>query len=265
MKIVSVLRTGPEYDERHARFLHGQLDAMGLQSICMTNLPAIADVATVPLADPDLHGWWSKMELFNPDGPLGNDDLFYIDIDTLIIGDILPLIEAARSQPGITMLSDFFDPQCAASGLMFIPASEKRQVWRAWCRNPYWFMVRHRRGCRGGDQGFIAEHARRINRWDELCPGSVVSYKKHIAAPGDVGYRAGLSAGDGSVPADAAIVCFHGKPRPWELFESCKQSLLATMRERPGSPACSAPSPAHPPSSTARTKGRKRATARRSK
>lgn len=263
MKIVSVLRPGPEYDERHAKFLHDQLDAMGLESVCMTSLPSIAGVATVPLQDGSLQGWWSKMELFDPDGPLGDDDLFYIDLDTLIVGDIMPLMEAARVQPGITMLSDFFDPVGAASGVMYIPAADKLPVWKAWVQKGHWFMVRNRRGWRVGDQGVIAEHARRINRWDQMCPGRIISYKKHVVAPGQRGHKIGVSEGDGTVPPDAAVVCFHGQPRPWELSESCKQSLWATMRERSGSPVYRRPSPAQQPSSTTKAKGRKKATGRR--
>lgn len=262
MKIVSVLRTGLEYQEPQARFLHAQLPP---DAVCMTNLPDIKGIETVPLLDSDLIGWWAKMELFNPDGPLGDEDLFYLDVDTLIVGDIQNVIDAARGQRNIVMLSDFYHPEHSASGLMFIPARVKHRIWKQWNINPYWYMVRHRPAGRGGDQGFIAEHAGQITRWDDLCPGAVVSYKKHIAAPGMPGYTAGESVGDGTVPADAVVVCFHGQPRPWDIEKLCKPSSSAITRESTGSVNSKPQSLAQPRSSTTATKAHSKGTSRRSK
>ena len=261
MKIVSVLRTGLEYQAEQARFLHAQLPP---DAVCMTNLPDIKGIETVPLLDSDLIGWWAKMELFNPDGPLGDEDLFYLDVDTLIVGDIQNVIDAARGQRNIVMLSDFYHPEHPASGMMFIPARVKRRIWNAWNINPYWYMVRHRPAGRGGDQGFIAEHAGQITRWDELCPGAAVSYKKHIAAPGMPGYTEGLSIGNGTVPAGAAVVCYHGQPRPWNLDQSCKPSLSATTPESNGLVNSKTQSQVQQRSLTAPTKVRSKGTSRRS-
>jgi hypothetical protein len=44
-----------------------------------------------------------------------------------------------------------------------------------------------------------------IDRWQELVPDQVFSYKAHIR--------------DRAVPPSARVVCFHGKPRPWEVEE----------------------------------------------
>nr|WP_145924153.1 hypothetical protein [Halomonas elongata] len=35
-------------------------------------------------------GWWSKLELFRPHG----GDLLYLDLDTVVRGDLQPLIDA---------------------------------------------------------------------------------------------------------------------------------------------------------------------------
>lgn len=231
MKIVSVLRTGLEYGADQARFLHDQLPP---DAVCLTNLESIKGIETLPLQDTDLIGWWAKMELFNPDGPLGDQDLFYIDLDTVIVSDLKPLMDAVRGSRYMVMLSDFYHPEHPASGLMFIPARVKRRIWNAWSINPYWFMVRHRPAGRGGDQGFIAEYAGQIVRWDDLCPGAVVSYKKHIAAPGMPGYTKGVSMGDGTLPVGAVIVAFHGNPRPWDL-KPCKPSSSDTTPASTGS------------------------------
>lgn len=260
MKIVSVLRSGREYQAEHAQLLHAQLP---IGSVCLTDLPHIEGVETVALQDKSLLGWWAKMELFNPDGPLGLDDLFYVDIDTVVLGDIQPLIDQAKQHRELVMLSDFFFPQHPASGVMYIPWKAKRRIWDAWVRNPDWHMVKHRpRGC-VGDQGFIGSAAHRILRWDELCPGKIISYKKHIAAPGDVGYTSGKSIGDGKVPAGASIVCYHGNPRPWD--KSCKPLLLDTTAASTGSHNSKTKSKGRRQLSITETAARSKDTSRRSK
>lgn len=261
MKIVSVLRTGLGYAAEQAHFLHDQLPA---DAVCMTNLPHIKGIETVPLQDSDLLGWWAKMELFNPDGPLGNEDLFYIDLDSVIVGDIQQLIDAARDSRNLVMLSDFYHPQHPASGLMFIPARIKQRIWKAWSVNPYWFMVRRRMEARSGDQGFIAECAGQIVRWDDLCPGAIVSYKKHIATRGMPGYTEGVSQGDGTLPPGTIMVAFHGNPRPWSIEQSCKPSSSDTILASTGSANSKPPSPVRQPLSITGTQARSKATSRRS-
>lgn len=251
MKIVSVLRSGIEYGAEQAQFLHRQLPP---DAVCLTNLPSIPGVDTLPLEYSDeLHGWWSKMELFNPAGPLGGEDLFYIDCDSVIVDDIGPMLDAVRGRRELVMLGDFYHPQHPASGVMYIPARIKQRIWSAWSVNPYWYMVRRRPAGRGGDQGFIGEAARHIDRWDDVCPGAIVSYKCSVQA-------------SGQVPDSARIIAFHGNPRPWSLKElPCKQSLSVTTPESNGSDNCKTPSPVPQRSSTAPTKVRTPATARRSK
>lgn len=211
MKIVSVLRSGIEYGAEHAQFLHRQLPS---DAVCLTNLPSIPGVEIAPLEYSDeLHGWWSKMELFNPAGPLGGEDLFYIDCDSVIVDDIGPMLDAVRGRRELVMLGDFYHPQHPASGVMYIPARIKQRIWSAWSVNPYWYMVRRRPAGRGGDQGFIGEAARHIDRWDDVCPGAIVSYKCHVQATGQV-------------PVGARVVAFHGQPRPWVLPEDTIRSML---------------------------------------
>jgi hypothetical protein len=51
-----------------------------------------------------------------------------------------------------------------------------------------------------GDQGFLHEHIGDAAKWQDTEP--VYSYKVHCK---------------GKLPADAKVVCFHGKPRPWTV------------------------------------------------
>lgn len=53
--------------------------------VCLTNIE-IADIETIPLKQ-DWPGWWSKIELFDPDNDLG-ERVLYLDLDMLVTGDL---------------------------------------------------------------------------------------------------------------------------------------------------------------------------------
>lgn len=137
----------------------------------------------------DWPGWFSKLELFRPglfEGPV-----VYLDLDTLPVGDLSEI--AAYAGP-FAMLSDFYRPQQAESGVMaFTPGPATEAIWEAFMRDPVGNMRRYRR-----DGRFIAEHSEPV-RLQEVFPGQICSLKVHA--------RRGC-------PEGARLVCFHGKPRP---------------------------------------------------
>lgn len=146
----------------------------------------------------DWPGWWSKMELFRPDL---HEDILYLDLDTTIVDDIEPLIAKCRNLP--IALNDFFHPPRLASGFMYLPANFREEIWKKWIEKPDWYMHHTRKG----DQGFLEQSWGDIAwRWQSLCPGKVVSYKVDVRPTG-------------KVPEEAAVVCFHGQPRPWAVPE----------------------------------------------
>ncbi len=158
-------------------------------------------------------GWWSKMELFRPDLPVG--DVLIVDLDTIPCGDLTEILAVDR----LTMLSDFFYPAKLASGLMYIPDHHKADVWHHFLNAPRRHIESH---AAGGDGSFLTEcfaHLK-VDRWQDVLPGQVVSYKAHVRdqkTPADVETGRAACTGDGHVPANARVVCFHGKPRPREL------------------------------------------------
>lgn len=197
--IVCVLKTGGDFKIEHVQALASELPGL----ICLSDT-LIPDVVTIPLRH-NWPGWWSKMELFRPDI---KGDLFYLDLDTLVFGDIQPIIDAANGLT--TMLSDFYWPEKPASGLMYIAEEDKQRVWAEWMKNPALHM--NQRPGRGviGDQGFLGK-VLKPRRWQAIAPGSIVSYKAHCKG--------------GKRPKGAQIVCFHGKPRPWELTPQQLEAL----------------------------------------
>lgn len=211
--IVTVMRSGGVYSPEHVRWLHRQFPRH-YSSACLTDV-AVAGVDCFEL-EYGWPKWWSKLELFNPKGPLGRRRLFFIDLDSVIVGDIRDLL-AVRPY---TMLTDFYretqnDPP-AASAVMSIPVEVKAPIWHQFMLDP----ERHMRECtaphRHGDQGFIGTTGIGAQRWQEVMPGTVVSFKKDVAQKG----RYSRAVGTGRVPESARIVCFHGSPRPWESGES---------------------------------------------
>lgn len=188
MKKICVLKVGKEYSVRHAQWLARQVPDL----ICISNV----DVPTVPTLKMLVpwESWWCKMNMFNPD--LIQDDLLYIDLDTVVLGD-LNQFEMKKS----TMLSDFYRPQLPGSGFMFIKHEDKRAVWTEWLKNP----DRHMKRCvtreHWGDQGFLRDVLPH-QRWQTVCPDKVVSFKVHCQK---------------KLPEGADVVCFHGNPRPWQV------------------------------------------------
>ena len=195
-------------------------------------------------------GWWSKIELFNPDHPvIGNRDLLYFDLDTVIMPTARLKLMCQRKP--FTMLRDWYSPYHVNSSIMYIPKETKYKVWDIFIENPTRIMslfrpltlleinnrflaqqlfddahdlmssivkrnlpkyLFNRQGLLG-DQGFIGMVMKK-RIWEGF---KIYSYKKHIAGPGCWGYQPNISLGNGSLPCDAEIICFHGKPRPFEL------------------------------------------------
>ena len=95
--IACVLKTGVwrnrhmrvEYGPDHVRWLRDQFPryvGTAYRFVCLSDIP-IAGVDVIPLRD-DLPGWWSKLELFRE-----LEDAFYVDLDTVIVGDITRMVK----------------------------------------------------------------------------------------------------------------------------------------------------------------------------
>ena len=82
---------------------------------------------------------------------------------------------------------------------MSIPAGYGRQVWTTFLR--YRSMVMR---SFGGDSRFLESIVGpNTKRWQDMFPGQLVSYKKHVRG--------------GPLPEGARLVSFHGKPDPEDV------------------------------------------------
>lgn len=187
--VACVLKTGGTYTREwvHAlkRGLNRHLD--GFEFVCLTDDPGLTPLWRVPLQH-GWPGWWSKLELFRPglfDGPV-----LYLDLDTLVVGD---LAELCSYDGELAMLSDFYRPERAQSGVMMwtqCPLTHAIYEEFVDCGGPS--SVRQR-----GDGEWLNDVAW-PDRIQNLFPGQVVSYKVHAK---------------NGPPSNARLVCAHGKPK----------------------------------------------------
>lgn len=129
--------------------------------------------------------------------------MLYLDLDTVIVGDI----ENIDIKAPFSMLESFNRPGMVGAGVMHWNES-RRSVYDKFAKDPEHYIALHeamQSGTYVGDQAFIWDALERdgIGFIQDELPG-VVSYKKHC--------RDGL-------PEDAKIVCFHGHPRPYEVTD----------------------------------------------
>jgi hypothetical protein len=111
--------------------------------------------------------------------------------------------ELLANLSGFYMLDNFWTDKRVGSGLMFWDF-DLSAIYNAFKASPISFMNEYTEGPqKWGDQSFIWHNAgQEPRRFQKDFPGKVVSYKMHVAAK--------------PMPIRAEIICFHGKPRPWE-------------------------------------------------
>ena len=182
MTIVCVLRAGKDFRPAHVQWLARQVPGI----VCLSD-QEVPGVQTIALQK-NWPGWWSKIEAL--DAELIQGDVLLIDLDTVVL-------ELPDMPTVTTVLRDFYRPHQMGSGFMFLTAEDRARCWEAFNEDPQ----RHMKECvtweRCGDQGFLEPLIGRSNKWGN----DVRSYKVHC--------RFG-------VPRGTKVVCYHGKPRPWD-------------------------------------------------
>lgn len=200
--VVTVLRSGGAYAPEHVQALYRSVAGWWpaghpRRNLVLTDQPVGADGVEECALVHAWPGWWSKLELFRPD-LLSWGPMLFLDLDTRAVG-LWDQIAAVRD---LTTLSDFYRPAKVASGFMHLPAEVREEVWVRWMEGPEGHMRRFR-----GDQDFLGmvwAHTS-VQRWQDVVPGQVVSYKVHVQPAG------------GRVAKNVRVVCFHGHPRPWQV------------------------------------------------
>lgn len=190
----------PEYKPEHVIALQKQLAkwAPGVPFECISDVP-VPGVKCIPYTH-DWPGWWVKMFLLSPDLP---GDFLFMDLDTVITGPLDDILAVKR----LTLLRDFFRDgvklkEGLGGGLIYFPENgdDTQHVWEYWMENP---AARMREFGRGDQFLFEKFWLNSADRWQDIVPKQVVSWKVHCK--------------NDCVPPDARVVCFHGKPRPFDV------------------------------------------------
>ena len=168
LTVACVLSPG-RYDETWVRKLKAGVDrhlTIPHRFVCLTNEP-IEGIETVNLIH-DWPGWWSKIELFRPG--LFDYPVLYLDLDTMVCGNIDPLIFNSMS---LTMWRE--EIRHLANSSVMLWSRDKSSIYRKFLNSPDQYMKEH-----GGDQwpyfkifgdqAFIARFAGQVNYWQKLYP-----------------------------------------------------------------------------------------------
>lgn len=187
-----------EYSPKHVHALARQIEqyAQGVRFQVLSDVK-IPGIETIPYTE-GWPGWWIKMSLCDPKIP---GDFLFMDLDTVITGPLNDILAVKR----LTLLRDFYRDgkklkEGLGGGLMYFPGDDCRQgPWRMFTQQPQLNMRVYSRG----DQ-FLFEKfwLNKADRWQDVVPGQVVSWKVHC---------------QNGVPPDARVVCFHGQPRPFSV------------------------------------------------
>lgn len=147
-------------------------------------------------------GWWSKFEIFKNKGVN-----LYFDLDTVIFGEIFPLIKLVRNlrKNQFVGLRPFNQRRRTSSEMFF---GSGIMGWNGdfqFLLDEFDYSLVNYGLCDGGDQFHI--HRILKNRNIEICyfqdvVTGIYSYKRNVLI---------------SQPENPRIVCFHGKPRPHEV------------------------------------------------
>lgn len=187
--------------KRHLGFKH--------RFICLSDV-IVPGVQTIKLEN-DWPGWWSKIELFNPENGLEN--CLYLDLDTVIVGCLKDICRATLSpgRPGFSILRNISHGAGVGSGMMAWKNCPFF-LYNVFKQNPEKFMHDYTVPRRWGDQGFIQDRMAIISEvcgqtqfFQDACPpGQLVSWK-HDMRP------------EARPDKDARVVIFNGLPKPWDL------------------------------------------------
>ena len=157
MTTIACVRTGAvygiDYVARLRRMVERHLDREH-NVICLTDHPVVpSGVEPVDIAGLGLPGWWGKMKLF--DLPAHYYPLAYLDLDTVVVGDLAPLVDLQVNDLAIcenfTRLAGHASWPCRYGSCAMVIGRPMPEIWHAfWGDRDRWM-----RECPRGDQEVI--------------------------------------------------------------------------------------------------------------
>lgn len=190
---------GIEYVENLSRAIGRHCEEES-ELICLTDQKeTLPGVRFVDISESGLTGWWAKMLLMNPliRGP-GRS--VYLDLDTIVLGDLLPLVNVEVDGMGIlanlTRRETGRGPCRYGSAIMVFNHGWGASIWKRFKQHQRWHI-----GLAGarGDQYTIERLHPSATLLQDVLPH---------------GYVLGRRSLGGSPPERASIVCLAGPHKP---------------------------------------------------
>jgi hypothetical protein len=174
--------------EKHVNCLH--------RFVALTDI-TVSGVDCIQLKN-DWPGWYSKLELFS----LLEPPCFYLDLDTVIVGDVTHLATCPHAFITTSFRSPKRNKPCVNTSIMAWNR-DLSALPRLFKTAPEKFMAHHVSNESWVDQGFVQEHAYPDALFEEQFPGQILSFRNDLR--------------QGDPTPDCRIVLFHGKPKPQDV------------------------------------------------
>lgn len=147
--------------------------------------------------------WWEKLRIFKP-GMFPDGMVLFLDLDTIIVDNIDFLGDYTGH---FAIPHDFWRPEGLGPGVMLFDPEWATFIYEEW--SAAGFPQTDPRGDAGWMENLNQGRMRKeVDIMQTLWPGAFVSYK---------------TVAINSVPPNAKVVCFHGRPRPHEAGGWVKQ------------------------------------------
>lgn len=225
--IILTMKWGTLYSADYVNVLYSafqkHLDAP-FRFICMTDdeTEIVEGVECFPIPEMELgenrfaFGGWPKISVFKNDLLGLRGRALFVDLDTVIIGDMKPFFEAKGDVVLIRewrRLVDYFRPR-RVNGMTSIFAftlGEQTQIYDAFMADPDTHFAKYR-----NEQRFVTDYATSMQFWTSK---QLVSFKRDLLPPPFLNWFFKPKAPDPGV----AVVIFHGDPRPIDVVPDKNQ------------------------------------------
>jgi hypothetical protein len=225
IQVGCILRTGGDYTADHVGALDYSLKRHSYgeaQLVCFTDIPdqvQALGVQAIPLERND-PGWWAVPEVFRLLGPV-----VVVGLDTVFVRDIRPLLQVARESTtdDFWMIRNLGKGTGPSSGIM---------VWNGdwkWLFDEFDYKTVSKR--LRGDENWTIEALASRGIKPRILQKEYHGMKHGGPVDGIFSYKQDVR-GKLSMPDDAFVIVFHGKPRPHEVFHAWRRLNYPLKGER---------------------------------
>jgi hypothetical protein len=196
--VACVLKSGGDYTIEYVKKLKNMVmrnTSVKFDFLCFTDLNIPKEICKSIRLLNYWKGWWSKIELFNPNG-IHSKRMVYFDLDTVITENIDELFSIDSDFIALKPWNERnrMNGLCASGMMSWMNDGKLSFIYDKF---DYISINKYLHG----DQEYISDMLKKNNKeplfFQDLIDG-IYSYKRNCRD---------------SLPHDAKIVCFHGKPR----------------------------------------------------